>query len=268
MSAVGILVDVTRCTGCERCVDACVTLHKGDRLQAETDRYTARDGLSARRLVSILPVGENRFARKSCMHCNEPSCVSACLVGALQKDPDTGAVTYDASKCIGCRYCMLACPFHVPRYEWQATLPYVRKCDLCVDRTSVGEKPACVEGCTHDALVFGTRDELVRIAEAKISEPGGRYAQRIWGHNEFGGTSVMYISDTDLSALDWPAPKTPSASSTALPVVEATPLVGATVMSGLLGLNWIIRRRMERMGTPDTADTHGGDITTDTKDQS
>jgi formate dehydrogenase iron-sulfur subunit len=248
MSASGILVDVTRCTGCERCVEACVSLHKEDRLQAETDRYTARDGLSARRLVSILPVGEDRYARKSCMHCQEPSCVSACLVGALEKHQDTGAVTYDASKCIGCRYCMLACPFHVPRYEWQATLPYVRKCDLCVDRTSVGEKPACVEACTHDALTFGGRDDLVRLAERKIADADRRYEPRIWGRDEFGGTSVMYISDTDLSTLDWPAPMTPSASSVAMPVVEATPIVGATVMSSLLGLNWIIKRRMARMG--------------------
>jgi formate dehydrogenase iron-sulfur subunit len=197
------------------------------------------------------------------MHCNEPSCVSACLVGALRKDPVTGAVTYDASKCIGCRYCMLACPFHVPRYEWQATLPYVRKCDLCVDRTSLGEKPACVEGCTHDALVFGPREDMLRLAEQRIAVPGARYAGRIWGKDEFGGTSVMYISDTDLSALDWPAPKTPSASSAALPVVEATPIVGATVMSGLLGLNWIIRRRMERMGSPEHGVTPDGDIHTD-----
>jgi len=244
MKAAGILVDVTRCVGCEKCVAACVKKNGFDPRKADADRYSAREGLSGNRLLTILKVADRRYARKGCMHCNDPSCVAACLVGALTRT-ESGAVVYDAGKCIGCRYCMLACPFHVPRYEWDKTLPYVRKCDMCLDRAGAGEKPACVEACDKNALVFGPRDELLRMAHEKINAGGATYIDRVWGESEFGGTSVMYISDVDLSALGWPAPATASAPELALPIVQATPFVGGGVALGLIGLNWVIRRRMK-----------------------
>ena len=120
-----ILVDVTRCTGCERCVDACVQVNHDDPARAQLDGATAKDGLSADRLLSVPEVAQGRFARLSCMHCLEPSCAAACLVGAITKTPD-GPVVYDRAKCIGCRYCMLACPFRVPRYEWTKLAPLVK----------------------------------------------------------------------------------------------------------------------------------------------
>ncbi len=248
MSAYGILVDVTKCTGCEKCVEACTTVKKEDPKKVDTDRYNAKDGLSGRKRISILPVAEGRFARKSCLHCDEPNCAAACLVGALKKDEKTGAVLYDPKKCIGCRYCMLACTFHIPRYEWEKALPYVVKCDMCVDRQAKGDKPACVEACKYNALTFGLREDLLRKAKETISKPGSKYVQRVWGETEVGGTSLLYISDVDLSALDWPSPTTPSASKLAMPVVKATPVIGATVITSLLGINWIIKRRMKLMG--------------------
>ena len=113
----GILIDVTKCTACEKCVAACITNKGLDPWQADRDRAVTADGLSAHRLSTVLKVSDGRFARKSCMHCLEPSCVSACLVGGLTKTPE-GPVVYDRDKCIGCRYCILACPFQVTRYEW------------------------------------------------------------------------------------------------------------------------------------------------------
>jgi formate dehydrogenase iron-sulfur subunit len=126
----GILIDVTKCTACEKCVVACTKRNGLDLEQAEQDRALTADGLSAHRLSTVIEVSNGRFARKSCMHCLEPSCASACLVGALTKTAE-GPVLYNRDKCIGCRYCMLACTFHVPRYEWEKTTPYMMKCDMC-----------------------------------------------------------------------------------------------------------------------------------------
>jgi len=238
----GILVDVTRCKACEKCVLACVEHRQLDRWQAETDRATTRDGLSARRLSTILKVDDGRFARKSCMHCLEPSCVSACLVGGLSKLPD-GPVIYDADKCIGCRYCMLSCPFHIPRYEWDKTVPYVVKCDMCVDRLAQNKQPACVEACPEGALVFGERDQLLREARSRMKSHPDQYIDHIWGEEEFGGTSVMYISDVDLAAIGWPEVDAASIPSLTEPLVHKTPFIGFGVAVGLLGLNWIIKRR-------------------------
>ena len=143
-----ILHDVTRCRGCMRCVEACVADNKlmPDPRQA---RFT-RGPLSAERFTTIEEIN-GRFVRRQCMHCVEPACTTACLVGALRKTPE-GPVVYDSSKCIGCRYCMLSCPYTAIRYEWDTTLPFVKKCDLCHDAPG---GPACVAACPHEATMFG-----------------------------------------------------------------------------------------------------------------
>jgi formate dehydrogenase iron-sulfur subunit len=246
----GILVDVTRCTGCETCVAACVAANGKDARQAERDRATVPDGMSADRLSSILAVGDGRFARKSCMHCLEPSCVSACLVGGLTKTA-SGPVVYDPQKCIGCRYCMLACPFHVPRYEWDDTTPLVAKCDMCAARLAKGDVPACVAACPHEALVHGPRGALLVEARRRIADRPDAYLPRIWGEDEFGGTSVLYISDVDLATLDWPADDAGPIPSLTEPLIEKTPFIGITVASCLLGLNWVVRRRMQLERNPE-----------------
>lgn len=240
----GILVDVTRCEGCERCVAACIDASNLDAARAAVDRATTRDGLSQNRLSTIVAVDEGRFARKSCMHCLEPSCVSACLVGALSKT-DEGPVVYDRDKCIGCRYCMLACPFHVPRYEWDETTPHVRKCDMCAATIHDGGQPACVAACTHEAMVFGPRETLLAVARQRIEEDPGKYVDHVWGEDEYGGTSVLYISDVDLSGLDWPPEAGVPIPHLTEPLIASTPYIGAGVAMGLLGINWIIRRRMK-----------------------
>jgi len=186
----GILIDVTRCTACEKCVAACVKRNGKDRKAADRDRAVTKDGLSSHRLSTVLEVGEGRFARKSCMHCLEPSCVSACLVGGLTRTAD-GAVLYDRDRCIGCRYCMLACPFHIPRYEWDKTIPYVAKCDMCFDRISRNELPACIDACPEGALKFGDRSALLDEAHELIKRYPDRYLDHVWGETELGGTSVL-----------------------------------------------------------------------------
>jgi formate dehydrogenase iron-sulfur subunit len=247
--SVAILVDVTRCTGCERCATACAEANERNLAAAEADRATTPDGLSANRWCTVVEAAEGRFARKSCMHCLEPSCVAACLVGGLRKSSE-GPVVYDPDRCIGCRYCMLACPFHVPRYEWSRVVPFMRKCDLCAERLSRGERPACVEACPHDVLTFGERTELLERARALIRDHPGRYLPHVWGETELGGTSVLYVSDVDLAALGWPDTKAPAIPSLTEPVIETTPLLGGTVLMGVWGLSAIIERRQRLMSSP------------------
>jgi len=242
----GILIDVTKCTACEKCVVACVERNGGDRRVAERDRAVTVDGLSADRKSTVLKVADGRFARKACMHCLEPSCVSACLVGGLTKTPE-GPVVYDRDKCIGCRYCMLACPFHIPRYEWDNTIPYVAKCDLCFDRIAQNQQPACVGACPEGALKFGDRDTLLREAQELIRRDPA-YRNHVWGEKEFGGTSVMYIADVDLTELGWPGNDAAAIPSLTEPLVHTTPFIGFGVGLGLIGLNWIVKRRNELMG--------------------
>jgi formate dehydrogenase iron-sulfur subunit len=254
----GILIDVTKCTACEKCVAAC-TANKGlDPWQADRDRAVTADGLSEHRLSAVLKVADGRFARKSCMHCLEPSCVSACIVGGLTKTPE-GPVVYDRDKCIGCRYCMLACPFHVPRYEWDETVPYMVKCDMCSDRLSHNRPPACVEACPQKALTFGDRDQLLSRARALIRQSPDRYRQHIWGEKEFSGTSVMYVSDVDLAPLGWPAGGAPAIPSLTEPLIHKTPFIGLGVATALLGLNWIVKRRDELAARPEPVPESGKD---------
>ena len=238
-----ILVDITKCTGCERCVSACLDTNHLDHQLADNERLMSRDGLSANRFLAIDKVDDGRFARKACMHCVEPSCVSACLVGGLTKT-DAGPVIYDASKCIGCRYCMLACPFHIPRYEWDKTFPLIRKCDMCVDRLQQEKQPACVEACPSNVLLFGERDQMLKEAHHWIDSNPDRYLRHVWGEDEFGGTCVLYVSDTDLDKLGWSEQILAGIPSLTDPLIEKTPFIGLSVGAGLLAVNWIIQRRM------------------------
>jgi formate dehydrogenase iron-sulfur subunit len=244
-----ILVDVTKCTGCEECVAACIEANDLDPQKAQVDRAVSKDGLSENRFLSVPKVERGRFVRMSCMHCLEPSCVSACLVGGLTKTPG-GPVIYDADKCIGCRYCMLACPFHIPRYEWDEKVPFVQKCTMCSDRQQKGGIPACVEACPNDALTFGDRDALLAKAHRTINANRGRYANRVWGEHELGGTSVLYSSDVDLGVAGWPAEDAESIPEITEPLVAKTPFIGMGVLGSVLGLNWVIRRRMRLAGEP------------------
>ena len=257
MTTMAILTDVTRCIGCEECVAACrQTNATGSdapyRWQGDVD------GLSSTRWTTLVRVG-HRHVRLHCRHCLDPACAAACPVGALKKTGQ-GPVAYDPVICMGCRYCMVACPFSMTRYEWKSPTPRVRKCVLCFDRIIAGElsQPACTAACPTGATIFGDRDQLLAEARARIAAAPDRYVDHIWGEHEVGGTSVLYISDVELTAAGWPEQlpghAVPELATTVLSTVPATFL---TVGAGMAGIHWVIRRRdklaAEAAAPPETA---------------
>lgn len=243
-----ILIDVTKCKGCMACASACVESKDGDR--ARVDK--GKSALSATQRSTVVDLKGNAHAKMSCMHCLEPNCAAACLVGAIEKTAD-GPVVYDADKCIGCRYCMLACPFHIPRYEWECTEPLMKKCDMCADRIGKGDAPVCVAACTYGALEFDERDALIEKARGLVSDHSGRYLDHVWGETEWGGTSLIYISSVPLDDVGWPSPEAIEPISRLTdPLIHATPAVGLGVLLGSWGLGAIIARRNKLMGASNT----------------
>lgn len=210
----GVLVDTVVCIGCRRCEWACKNenaLPNRD-LKSYDDRSVFREhrrpNATALTVVNQYPDSkqpDKKYAIKvQCMHCNRPACVSACIVGALSKDK-SGPVSYDAWKCIGCRYCMVACPFQVPAYEYANALsPQVKKCTFCKSRLDRGEKPACVAICPNEALTVGTRSELISLAHSKIRQNPEKYVDHVYGEEEVGGTSWMYLAGADFANTELP----------------------------------------------------------------
>jgi formate dehydrogenase iron-sulfur subunit len=251
---VAILTDTTKCTGCELCVEACKKEYDLGRDQPWRGRGSVND-LSSSRRCTVLSRPGHRYVRQQCRHCLEPACVSACLVGAMQKTPE-GPVIYDSDRCMGCRYCLAACPYGIPRYEWDERVPYVSKCTLCADRIRDGKEPACVEACPEEATIFGSRSELLREAHRRIAAEPDKYYPKVFGEDEVGGTSVLYISDVSLDFLAWK----PDLGTTPLPALTSGALhkVPPTIllMGGLMtGLYWVIGRRMRLASEEGVGDT-------------
>lgn len=210
----GVLVDTTVCVGCRNCEWACRTAHglPTEPLSSYEDRSVfgtmRRPDEGALTVVNEygnpknpdLPIN----VKVQCMHCDHPACLSACIVGAFSKE-ENGAVVWDTDKCIGCRYCMAACPFQIPAFEYHKALhPEIRKCDFCIDRTREGKLPACVEICPVEALTYGPRDELIRIARQRIKTYPDRYVDHVYGEHEVGGTSWMYLAGREFADLQFP----------------------------------------------------------------
>ena len=236
----GLLFDMVRCAGCRGCVKACKEIH-----DFPGDAATTTE-LSATAYTSMTKVGDDNV-RNLCRHCVKPSCVSVCPVAALQKT-EMGPVTYDSAKCIGCRYCMVACPFNVPRYEWDKLVPAVRKCDMCIDRMKAGKLPACAEACNYEATVAGTRSELLKLAHERIAESPEDYYDHVYGETELGGTSVLFLAPRPTPALGFKD----SMGNEPLPELTwnvLSKLPGVVVCGGaaLMALWWITKRRDEVM---------------------
>ena len=206
----GCLVDITRCIGCRKCEIACNAHnrlpHQDFSDMTPLDHYRRPDYASYtvvnRHHGRDLDQEGHRFhinVKEQCRHCLKPACASACVVGALSKT-DSGPVVYDERKCIGCRYCMIACPYQIPAYEdHDPVAPRVRKCTFCSDRIDAGKMPACATLCPTQAIVFGERDPLLTIARQRIDRNPGKYVDHIYGEKEAGGSSWLYLSPVDFS---------------------------------------------------------------------
>jgi formate dehydrogenase iron-sulfur subunit len=231
-----MLIDITMCIGCNTCQDACKRENKlpgGAETRLSPTAFTVleeHDGITVRRL---------------CQHCEAPTCASVCPVGALTKTTE-GPVVYDATKCIGCRYCIQACPFQVPRYEWSSTYPRVRKCRFCYERVRNGQQTACAEACPTGATKFGTRDGLIREAFARIQAEPGKYVNRIYGQGEVGGTSILYITSVPFEQLGFKTRLgTDPLPELTINVLSKIPTVVTVGGAFLAGIYWITNRREE-----------------------
>jgi len=252
----GVLHDTTLCIGCRSCEKACNEVNNLPAPEVPFDDLSVLD--EKRRTTAAAYTVVNRydeiedhnrpvFRKQQCNHCLEPACASACFVGAFTKTPE-GAVVYDVSVCVGCRYCMIACPFDIPAFEYdEALTPRIMKCTLCHPRLLEGKLPGCVEACPMEALTFGHRNDLIAIAQERFRKYPGRYVEHIYGQHEMGGTNWFTITGapleqiglrTDLGTI--PAPEFTAGALAIVPMV-----IGLWPV--LLGGIYAINRRKEKI---------------------
>jgi formate dehydrogenase iron-sulfur subunit len=254
--AMGVMTDLSKCIGCRKCEWACnqepsnefrETFPETDFKNKSIFETHRRHSDKALCVVNQFEgsAGQPVYVKSQCMHCVDPACLSACLVTAFKKESN-GAVSYDAWRCMGCRYCIVACPFEVPSYEYdEALTPRVRKCTLCFqERTSEGKVPACVEICPVQCMTFGKRSDLIKEAKTRIANHPGEYIDHIYGEHEMGGTHWMYITKEpyeNLGFLDLPHEAPPR-------LVEGIQhnifkyLISPVLLYGLLGATMAIYR--------------------------
>jgi formate dehydrogenase iron-sulfur subunit len=251
--SLGVLFDNNLCIGCRKCEEACNSVNQLPRPSLPFDDLSVLDRkrrTTAKALTVINrydvggPGGRSFYRRMGCNHCLEPACASSCFVKAYQKTPK-GSVTYDSSVCVGCRYCMIACPFEIPTFEYDSPLtPRIMKCTMCHPRLLEGKLPGCVEACPTEALAFGKRDLLIKTARERIRRFPTRYVDHIYGEHEMGGTNWLYLSAVPFEKLemrtdlgDVPAPELTSGALGTVPMVVALwPLL-------LLGIQAIAKRK-------------------------
>lgn len=234
-----ILYDATQCIGCKQCEQACATKNS----LAYNDDIAREQKTSDHKFTYVNDQHGDKYMRRLCMHCTDPACVSVCPVGALEKTKN-GPVTYDAGKCMGCRYCMVACPYGIPKYEWTKAIPTVKKCIMCSDQVALGKPTACAEACPTGATIVGEREALIAEARKRISDNPSNYINHIYGERELGGGSVLLLSSVPFAQFGLPT----KYGDEALPpltghVLAHVPDVVTIGCSLLGGIYWITHRR-------------------------
>ncbi len=260
--AFGVLFDVTRCIGCRKCEEACQKVNGlpapakpfSDLTVMEQKRRTDARTYTVVNRYDPVPGARGPLYRKiQCNHCLEPACASACFVAAFRKNSD-GSVTYDESVCVGCRYCMIACPFEIPTYEYdQAFTPRVMKCTFCHPRLAEGLLPGCVEICPAEALTFGRRRDLLRIGRERIEKFPGRYIDHIYGETEMGGTAWLTLSGVSFRELgmreDLGTVSAPELTKGALSVVPIVAGLWPVLLTGI----YAITQRRDKIAREETS---------------
>jgi formate dehydrogenase iron-sulfur subunit len=235
-----LLYDATLCIGCKQCESACAEKNQ----LPYNDAVAAENRQSEHKFTVVLAKGD-KYMRRLCMNCADPACVSVCPVAALRKT-EAGPVTYDAGRCMGCRYCMVACPFGVPKYEWNKLAPRVEKCTMCSDRVEAGQATACATACPTGATKFGERDELIAEAEQRMHEAPDKYVNHIYGLKEVGGTSVLLLSGVPFEEFGYPTDVVtepmPALTYRVLTHVPDLVTLGSVLLGGIW---WITNRRSE-----------------------
>ncbi len=261
----GMLTDLSLCVGCRKCEWACNKANGlpnqpiqsfEDTSVFETIRRTEADKFTVVNRYDVEGASDPVYVKKQCMHCFEPACASACLVKAFAKTPE-GPVLYNKDVCIGCRYCMIACPFGIPAYEYfDPYTPEVKKCTMCFNRfTKEGEIPACADVCPRETIIFGKRSELLRLAQGRISRHPDRYVDHVYGENEVGGACWLYISPVPFEQLGFRTDlgETPYPEMTR-PFLSAVPLVLTIWPMLLMGAYVFNRKRNEGEKVNNTAE--------------
>lgn len=254
--SMAVLHDTTLCVGCRRCEAACNKVNELPAPEAPFDDLTVleKDRRTTSKAYTVVNKYEEAgtpekpvFRKIQCNHCLEPACASACFVRAFKKTPE-GAVVYDASVCVGCRYCMVACPFNIPTYEYEKTLdPKVMKCTLCYPRIKEGKLPGCVESCPVEALTFGTREDLLKIARARIAKHPERYVDHIYGEHEMGGTNWLYVTGAPFESIgmreDLGTTSAPQLTAGALGAVPIVVGLWPVLLTGI----WAVSKRKDKI---------------------
>jgi Fe-S-cluster-containing dehydrogenase component len=248
--AVGLLYDTTKCIGCKACVVAC---REANGLAPDTSwsggLYQAPLDLNekTKTVIKLFDDGAQRsYVKAQCMHCVDPACASACMLGAYKKR-EYGIVTYDVSYCIGCRYCEVACPYGVPKFEWSKAAPRMVKCELCNHRLAEGKLPACAEVCPRKAVIFGKREDLLREAKRRLAESPKMYVQKVYGEHDGGGTQCLYISHVPFDKIGLPA-LTEESTPTLQRTIQESVYKGFAAPVALYGLLGAVMVRNRKKG--------------------
>jgi len=260
--ATGMLYDATLCIGCKACVAACRDANDLER-EAHSVLYDDPQDLTANtcNIIKFYEGEDQRsFVKQQCMHCIDPACAAACMMGSFQKRQN-GIVTWKPDRCIGCRYCQVACPFNIPKFEWNSAIPAMVKCQMCLAKAGTTEpgqlnevgQPACTEVCPRHAVIYGPYEELKAEALRRIAEEPDRYEDHVYGLEEVGGTQVLYLTARGVPFEKLGLPKLGTEPVPALPVgLQHTiykGFVAPVVVYGIVaGLVWRTRRQHDEAG--------------------